>query len=176
MLNFMVVIAALFWITGLIMFLVGPTPEEKVKLALYSLYFLFYMIVWALGRRFTKQSAYFLLVLFVLTQAIKVLANARGLKEDSEKETSSTFLWGDTGIYCLFLSPSLAFLNFYLIVHTCFTLWFTSLQFDAGQENAWKTITYLPMALLTFFACVYILQKRELKRFFQQLEVEKKEQ
>ena len=134
-------------------------------------------VLWAIGRRFKKQRVYFLLILILSIQAIFVL-QSRHVRTVPEKDDPTGgiqivmnyfHLIGHCISATLLLAPSLAFTLFYTAVSMVALVLSAALTQDLTSP-LWQYI----LAITVFPICVfgptlfYILQIRELKRFFEQ--------
>ena len=85
------------------------------------------------------------------------------------------YLMRAAAFFSIFGTPSLAFACAYVFLYCGFIAWLSLLRGDLSSTQFKETLSTQPVYVLVCFVLFFILQKRELKRFFQEQKAVKKE-
>ena len=130
------------------------------------------MSVWLLGQRFKDYYTFLIGSSFVTSIAVCILGIALTFEEESEVgRTILIFkLMGYLMLFVLLLAPSISFMLLYVITWFVGITYITILQYEETAE----IIGFAVILMILWGTFWYILQARELKRFYQQQDAEEK--
>ena len=151
-------------------------PEETGLRQLYwnTFFFLPYLFVWLLGKFYTKYHIYLLPLIFAANEFGSVY---RAYYED-EKLSIGNALWMTVAVnwFCALLAPSyihaIAYIFFFLIA----AFWKVYAIYEGSDREKTEIIaSILIIGGIMSLAVFYILQKRELTRYFETCDAQQKE-
>jgi hypothetical protein len=128
--------------------------------------------VWALGRRFIGQYDRMIAFCLVIIQ-LTIALHLDSLHEHHEDPgfVIIYLVGGYLAVFLLLLAPSIHFVLFYLVVYVIEILYVVFRYYDGGSSF----VGFGAQVAITFTMSWYLLHKRELKRFYQKEDAEKKE-
>ena len=172
-----VLINSTIWVIYIFSYFVNPTDVARVKLLLATAYLLIHNTVWLLRRRFKKYFVYMLIFVCACSQSFAVISNSALIAStsfDNELQRSLALRSGyerimrSAVLFCIFLSPSLNFTLIYQLIFCGGITWLSMLWGDLSKPQNIDSLSQQPLYAIVSFVSFYILQKRELKRFFEE--------
>ena len=145
---------------------------------------LLYAAAFLLRNRFKRQLAYMLILLFLWTEAHIVLTNdvldgtaspGDELGRSMALRSRYEYLMRAAAFFSIFGTPSLAFACAYVFLYCGFITWLSLLKGDWSKPQFKETLSQQPVYVMLCVVAFYMLQKRELKRFFQEQKAVRKE-
>ena len=135
--------------------------------------------MWVVRSRIRKYISSITLLLIAVTLVLSVL-DFTWLSLDAEVsslETAKILLRARLAIQSILLAPSLGkFLTYQTIYGCMILLTYLLLKLNKDKYEEMERLLYnMPSFCIVLFTLFYVLQKRELKRFFQQRKSERKE-
>ena len=118
-----------------------------------------------------------LIPLFAASMAIHVLSNAAGiaiipdgdeLQKSMQIRSGYEYLTRAMCMFCMFNSPSFSFTIIYLLTYSGGVAWLSILFGDLSSPVFVETLSQQPIYVVVNAVVFYLLQRRELKRFYQQ--------
>ena len=134
-----------------------------------------FIVIWFLGRKFKNYVNLFILASYIAVQALQVLRSyAYSVDEPEFNKNPYAMALIFVLYYSLFLSPSIVYLFAYVVIYAAIIgLIYISFQL---KETSGPLIPHVLVIICLCIVIFYILQRRELKRFFELEEAVKKEQ
>ena len=169
-------IVTLAWLVLLVSYLNSPDEDSLRKFIFRTGNLILCCTVWLLGRRFKRFLIWFIPVLYTIELVLIVKESTISMAEQVDNENKvievpkflrMTF---DYLFYACLLTPSWSFVLLFYLPGIFGALGLSAILNEVESvSTATKHIgalpmTYLPIGIIIF----YILQKRELKRFFEE--------
>ena len=142
-------------------------PEDTGLTNLYwnTFFFLPYLIVWLLGKCFKTYHIYLLPLIFAANE----FGSVYRAYHEKEKLSIGNALWMTVAVnwWCALLAPSCVHAIAYIFFFLLTAFWKVYEIYDGSdREKAELIASILIIGGITSFAGFYILQKRELTRYF----------
>ena len=181
MYNAFVVFITLFWVAHLVHYISHRTNISLIKFLHATVYTLLYYIVLCVGWRFKKHFVYMLVPLLAASILMHIHGISSGIKiipeEDYEHQknmqlrTGYEYLMRVTFAFCLLICPSFGFMLIYILIFAIGVSWLSLLFGDMSSHTFVETLSIQPVYIIIIIVLFYLMQKRELKRFYQQQDV-----
>ena len=131
------------------------------------------IILWLIGRRFQKKVTHCVMISFIMTLIIEGISLNLTKDMRADGDNNIALIRGTYVLACFILAPSMFFVTIYTLVYASLSVYmFKVLSIVEVQEIQLEMPSHIFISLGLF----YILQRRELKRFFEQKVTSTKEQ
>lgn len=179
MLNFYLLVSVLFLINAAVVFFISPTQSFLITLLVETILCALTIAVWLVRTRIRKYISSIILLLVSITLVLSVLdfANLSLEPEVSSLETAKVILRARLAIQSILIAPSLGMFFTYQAIYGCMVLltYLLIIINDSDSTEMERLLYNMPSFCIVQLFLFYVLQKRELKRFYQQRKSEKKE-
>ena len=158
------------------MYIYKPSHELLIKFIYSTINLIFTLFVVLAGKRFKKQIIFSITALYIIVLVLTALSDYHPMAISEEKISTESFdsmvgyfgFYGNFLCYVMLMAPSFLLGIFYSVTFVAAVLWLASLRGDL--DNPIFISILAVTAILIIYGCTffYILQTRELKRFFEQ--------